>query len=170
LQNRENIMLYHPYLVFYLWFLPLSTWVLLPLALGAMGLSIKLVNQLLFVNTVTDDNTTARSNRRRHSRFIPAPVVVSVSNGRQSYPATLHNISRLGLCLQQMPEKLFQKTNRLTVLLKQHGRQAHTVQVRPVWAATDDAGQRIGVKIETTTRSWLNFVQDSSKNNRSHVS
>lgn len=40
-------MLYHPEII-YLWFLPVTIWLLIPLVLRTVGLSLLLANQLLF--------------------------------------------------------------------------------------------------------------------------
>ncbi len=39
-------MLYHPEVIMYLWFLPLTIWILIPLALRTVGLFLKMTNLL----------------------------------------------------------------------------------------------------------------------------
>jgi hypothetical protein len=150
----------------YLWFLPVAIWVGIPLALRAVGLSLQLANQLLFIRN-SGQNTVkpqAAENQRRYARFETSPITVKVSDGDLSCGATLRNISRLGIGLKNLPEKLFSRAERLTVIIKEKEQNPHTLRVQPVWATADASGQNIGARIITASSEWLDFLQHYRRN------
>lgn len=149
-------MLYHPDIVMYLWFFPLAVWILLPLLLGVIGLSFRLLSQTLFVDTA---RVPASGNRRRDSRLSIAPIAVRVSDGRRSAPASLSNISRYGLCLKNLPEQLIQTAEKLTVSFTEQGTGLQNLRIQPLWMHAEDTGLAIGSTVHKPPPQWLEFVR-----------
>ena len=149
-------MLYHPNVVIYLWFLPLTVWVLLPLTLGVIRFSLKLISQLLFVENEQPSQVQEIQNRRQYSRVSIAPVEVQVSDGHRSVQAQLANTSRFGLCLKNLPEKIVQTADRLTVTFTGQG--IRTLRVQPVWVRANGTGLNIGAKVEENSIQWQKFL------------
>lgn len=151
-------MLYHPDIIMYLWFLPLTVWILIPTALGAIGLSCKLISQVLFIDNA-QPQTLQSHNRRQDSRFNTAPLTVQVSDGRRSAQATISNISHCGLCLKNLPEKILKTAEKLTVTLTEQGAGLRTLRVQPIWVQADDTGLVIGSTVHQPTAPWQEFVR-----------
>ncbi len=152
-------MLYHPDIIMYLWFLPLTVWILIPTALGAIGLSCKLISQVLFIDTAQPQMLHNR-NRRQDERFKIAPLMVQVSDGHRSAQGTINNISRCGLCLKNLPEIISRTAERLTVTLTQQGAELRTLHVQPVWTQADDTGLAIGSILHQPPARWREFVRE----------
>jgi len=157
-------MLYHPEIIVYLWFLPVTIWVLIPLALRAAGLSLQLANRLLFISGENTVEISENRNKRRDPRLNISPIAVKVTDGDHFHTATIKNISRIGICLKNLPEKLFNKADRLTVIIKEKEKNHHTLRVQPVWATTGASGQKIGARIETASSEWLHFIKQCRQN------
>lgn len=151
-------MLYHPDIIMCLWFFPFTVWILIPLALGTIGLSFKLVNQVLFINNA-QPQALQSSNRRQNSRFDTAPLTVQVSDGRRSAQATISNISHCGLCLKNLPEKILKTAEKLTVTLTEQGAELRTLRVQPIWVHAGDTGLVIGSAVQQPTAQWREFVR-----------
>ncbi len=155
-------MLYHPELIIYLWFLPLTIWILIPLSLGAVGLSLHLVQRLLFF-------TREDTDKRRSTRYNISPVRVNVTDGNHFHAATINNISTLGICLKNLPKKIFDKAERLTVIINEKEQNHHTLYVQPVWTTTGSSGRKLGARIETASSQWFNFLQNRTDNRQTSL-
>ena len=152
-------MLYHPEIIIYLWFLPVTIWILIPLALGAVGLSMQLTYRLLFF-------TQKDTDKRRSTRFDITPVRVKVTDGNHFHAATINNISTLGIGLKNLPKKIFDKADRLTVIINDKKQNHHTLYVQPVWTTRGSSGLKLGARVETASSKWSDFMQHRiNKNN-----
>ena len=154
-------MLYQPELIIYLWFLPVTIWVLIPLTLSTIGLSLQLTNRLLFIDEKNTAEISENENKRQHPRINISPIIVKVTDGDHFYAATVKNISRLGICLKNLPETLSNKADKLTVIIKgEEQNHHHTLCVQPVWAKAGDSGQKLGARIEMASPEWIKFIKN----------
>ncbi|MFZ5758762.1 MAG: PilZ domain-containing protein [Thermodesulfobacteriota bacterium] len=157
-------MLTFSQLIVSMWFVPLFLFILLPLALLAGRL---LSGALLGVagRTVTapgDGNTLPFSmpdpiNKRHHPRFRITGISADVSDGNQLCTGLTCNISRSGIGILDVPEKFFQRSAPLSVVIS--GREKiFRMSVRPKWHDKNGPRNRIGGELLHPPHGWQEFI------------
>ncbi|THB77085.1 MAG: hypothetical protein D6B25_07865 [Desulfobulbaceae bacterium] len=82
---------------------------------------------------------------------------VDVSDGTALFTGLACNISRFGICIMGLPEKVFQKAERLAIVVDYNNR-SYSLHVKPVWQFNCESGKQIGASIEYAPREWRDFV------------
>ena len=101
--------------------------------------------------------------QRRHPRVPLQDVTVHVTDGCLFATAILDNISPSGLCLNNLPEQLYNHNGALTVY-SSNNPGLPVLQIQPRWQKSDWNGKTIGAAILNATDAWrLFFVHTASQ-------
>lgn len=96
-------------------------------------------------------------NKRRHPRIAMTGMVADISDGRGFYTGMVHDISRYGLALEDIPAKINSHVDHLTVIVDGQG--GHfKLRVNPKWEDVAGRQKLIGGRIEHCSIAWTNFV------------
>lgn len=150
-------MVYHPDLIIVLWLLPFTFLLVLPLVLATIALFLLLTRRYFFTGNMMGKE------QRRHPRFIPYDgTFAEVSIGEMRCTGMVNDISRLGIGLKYLPDKLLEKMDRLTVVIRGYGVD-HNLLVRPKWVLRTEAGKQIGAEIDTMPPGWIQFLLQTKR-------
>ena len=106
---------------------------------------------------------TRGAEQRRHPRVPLQDVTVHVTDGCLFATAVLENISPCGLCLNNLPEQLYNHNGALTVY-SSNNPGLPVLQIQPRWQKSDWNGKTIGAAILNATDAWrLFFVHTASQ-------
>jgi hypothetical protein len=99
----------------------------------------------------------AAMNRRMHPRVPITGMTADISDGKYFFSGIVHDISRSGVALEDIPQRLSARSPRLTVILDGQG--GHfKLRLFPRWEAMTSIGKTMGSQIELTPESWMEFV------------
>ena len=150
-------MFFHPDLILYLWLFPLFLLVFIPLTLSVTGFFLRLTRTFFFADAVTG------LEKRQHPRFIPYEgTFAEITAGDTTCTGLVCNISRLGISLKHLPDKLFDKMDELTVVIRGYGAD-HNLLVKPRWILATESGQQIGAEINTVPPGWNQFLMQTER-------
>lgn len=84
-------------------------------------------------------------------------MVADISDGRGFFSGTVHDISRAGLALDDIPPKMNSQAEYLTVIIDGQG--VHfRLKIIPRWETIAGSQKIIGGQIEKTPFAWTEFV------------
>lgn len=96
-------------------------------------------------------------NKRRHLRIAMTGMVADISDGRGFYTGMVHDISRYGLALEDIPVKINSHAEHLTVIVDGQG--GHfKLRFSPKWETVAGRQKLIGGRIEQCSIAWTDFV------------
>lgn len=94
---------------------------------------------------------------RVYTRIATRGISADLSDGVGCYQGLVTNISRYGVCIQDIPVKLDTDVKRLTAIVSGQG-QNFKMLIRPQWTTADRLNRRIGGEILNSPYGWLDFV------------
>ena len=145
-------------LVVGLWILPVLIFMAVPLVILVVAVSMKLASLMLAPlsngKEVRMGNREKRADRRIHAD----DLLVSVSDGVDMFTGMVCDISKLGICIMGIPEKMFRKAERLAVVVE-GGPETFSLHVTPRWQKEYQSGRQIGAFIEYAPDGWGDFVR-----------
>lgn len=95
--------------------------------------------------------------KRRYPRMALQGIVADISDGKGFFSGRVHDISRFGLSLNDIPKKIDEHAL-LTIIVD--GRGGHfKLRMKPCWDATAGMQKIIGGEIEQTSFAWTEFVK-----------
>ena len=154
-------MTYLPSLIVCLWLLPIAGLVFILLVLLCVSFSLHIARPLFGSSETRSQRRKIRHEKRAHRRVYADDLKVDVSDGIDFFNGIVCDISKLGICIMGIPEKLFKKTDRLTVVVDSQG-ETYAFHVMPRWQRSGVAGRQIGASIEYAPDGWYEFVKDKS--------
>lgn len=80
-----------------------------------------------------------------------------ISDGKGFFPGVIHDISRFGLRMTDLPKRMDDKKQRMTAIISGHGRNFKMV-VKPRWAESFGLRKIVGFEIINTPYEWTDFV------------
>lgn len=80
-----------------------------------------------------------------------------ISDGHGFFSGTVHDISRNGLSLQDIPDKMNTRANKLSIVVNGKGRH-FKLQLVPKWEVLAGNQKHIGGSLEQCSISWMDFV------------
>jgi hypothetical protein len=96
-------------------------------------------------------------NKRQYPRIAMTGMVADISDGRGFFTGTVHDISRYGVALENIPVKINSHADHLTVIVD--GRGGHfKMKISPKWENVDGRQKLIGGQIQQCSTAWMNFV------------
>lgn len=96
--------------------------------------------------------------RRKYPRIEVSGMGVDVSDGMGCWSGTVRDVSRNGLCLNDLGVVLGKRTSAYTIVASAEG--AHfKFKVRSRWETTSDQHKTMGVEIAEVPGRWMEFVR-----------
>lgn len=106
----------------------------------------------------TKSDIQIKNDTRKHERVAVEGIRADISDGRYSYTGLITNISTLGLCLKDVPEKLSASKSLLSIVVRGKSEE-YRIVARPRWEqAQTNRGKTIGAEIASSPHSWGDFV------------
>jgi hypothetical protein len=95
--------------------------------------------------------------KREHPRVVIKEMAADISDGKGFFSGMVHDISRFGLSLYDVPRKIDAQSGFLTVIVA--GQRDHfRLQIKPCWEKTAGLEKIIGGRIEEGSFAWSEFV------------
>ena len=96
-------------------------------------------------------------NKRRHQRIIVQNLVAVLSDGNDSFSGTIGNISRLGMLLDKIPQKIKNQGKKMSITVCANGKDFN-MQVEPKWVVVNKTENQIGLLILDPPLDWTVFA------------
>ncbi len=97
--------------------------------------------------------------KRRHQRMAVKNLWADVSDGKGFFSGLVTDLSRFGLRMVDLPGKLDNNSQRLSLVVSGHG-QNFKMLVRPRWSRKEVNQKCVGVEIINAPWGWTEFVMD----------
>ncbi len=101
----------------------------------------------------------AMEEKRRYARKQLNNMTVDISDGHGFYSGFVGDISQNGLCLKHISVSLDEDLKRFTAVVSKDGAHFRMI-VRPRWKNNTGYTKDIGVRIESPSSEWKQFVQE----------
>ncbi len=158
-------MLYHPELMVYVWLIPVFLFFILPGMIMVphmvFQLAARCVTYFMRSATVSAQSRDVQNEnsleKRRSPRCCVSGVVADVTDGINSCTGLVCNISKIGIGLMDLPEKIMQKADKLSIIIKGHDGH-YPMYLNPQWVDNKGSSLRIGGLIENVPTDWEIFV------------
>ena len=95
--------------------------------------------------------------KRRHQRVEMQNLIANLSDGDDSFSGTVGNISRLGMLLNGMPQKLKSQGKKWSIIVSAKGK-LFKMQVEQKWFKAHTSGGKMGVAILDPPVAWTVFA------------
>jgi hypothetical protein len=95
--------------------------------------------------------------RRNHPRIKMENLFVAINDGKKFFQGKTTDISRTGLCMEELPKQLEAETEKLTVVVS-GDREHFRLVVRPKWYIDGSLVNCIGAEILTSSWMWQDFI------------
>lgn len=147
------------------WIIPLAILGILPFVLFIIAsvtriLKNKELNAKTAVPNITNGKTvqTNKDCARQHERIEVEGIRADISDGKSSYTGLITNVSKLGLCLKDVPENLSTSRSLLSVVVRSKT-ESYRIVARPRWEIPqNNTGKTIGAEIASCSSDWGDFV------------
>lgn len=152
-------------LIVALWFLPVTLFILIPLAICFCWLAYQAVRDLAAGDIPfaayfsTRHYVEGKVQRRREPRVpLNERLVAVVSDGRTSFTAMVTNVSRMGMCLSDLTGSMPISRQMFSVLITAGAQQLELV-AEPRWQADREQNSSVvGMQITDSPTLWNDFV------------
>ena len=145
--------------------MPLIVYIIIPLLMLSCWLATRPIKFLVpsrfgseIAIRTSRHHTKAESDKRVESRIATQGLTAKIADGHGVYDSLVANISRAGVCLKNVPERLSASTERLSVIIRGKTEE-YSLLLAPSWDSSHHSrGRVIGGKIDTPPNNWLQFV------------
>ncbi len=145
--------------------MPLIVYIIIPLLMLSCWLAtrpIKLLVPSLFGGELALKSSQQKierdSDKRTESRIVTQGLTAKIADDYGVYDTLVANISRAGVCLKNVPERLSASTERLSVIIRGKTEE-YTLFLAPSWEDSHHSqGRLIGGKIDNVPHNWSQFV------------
>ena len=160
--------MFQPDFMVYLWMLPVLLMIIVPALWSMFGMLYKRIERSRFsdvrgfveTRTPYEDGNIERRPQARIQIQGPKAVVAKQEKCCQTY---ISNISCTGICLSNIPQKMFKEVNdKFRVIFRSRERD-YTMLVQPMWKKSGDNGYMVGAEILTLPVGWGAFVNEFSQ-------
>lgn len=153
------------YIVF-LWLLPATLFIILPLTAGAGCLAVSAVRDITrgripymgdsFVSSHNGYGGEQKRGEQRH--YLADPVPVTLVNGSRSTGGFIANFSMTGLCIEEITETVAEAGEYVRLLVEEAGK-LRSIEAEPRWVlAGEGGGQTSGMRVVGGLTGWNQFV------------
>ena len=80
-----------------------------------------------------------------------------ISDGMGFFPGQVSDISRFGLRMTDLPKRVNEKANRMTVVINGEGKNFKML-LKPKWSQASGMRKTVGFEIMNTPYEWTDFV------------
>lgn len=84
-------------------------------------------------------------------------LLIDVSDGQGFFSGSVNNLSRFGLCMNDLPANLDQSARRLSIVVSGHGKHFKMLAT-PRWIDEGAYKKNLGVEIVNAPWGWTEFV------------
>jgi hypothetical protein len=95
--------------------------------------------------------------KRAYQRVEVQDFYVDVSDGVGFFPGAVSDISRFGVGMTDLPKRINETVERMTVVVTGQGKTFKMV-VKPKWSDQNGLRKKIGCEIINTPYTWTDFV------------
>ncbi len=95
--------------------------------------------------------------KRRYQRVEVQNLVANLSDGVDSFSGTVSNISRLGMLLNDIPQKPKSQENKLSISVSTKGK-VFKMQVEPKWVNLSKSEKKMGLAILDPPMDWTVYA------------
>ncbi|MDR3629943.1 MAG: PilZ domain-containing protein [Desulfocapsaceae bacterium] len=95
--------------------------------------------------------------KRKYPRIEIKKLSVDVSDGIGFFPGVVSDISRSGICIQDLSERLNGKVKKMVIVVSSQD-EHFKMNVRPKWSLKSGLNTSLGVEIVTVPLGWTEFV------------
>jgi len=147
-----------------LWLVPVLGFIVLPLLWSIFGMLYRLVERSKLSDItgfVTLNNwdaaTQGKAEKRSRPRINLKEGSACIDGECDCCKALVSNISKQGICLRNIPKKMYLESKAFKVVLRTRQKD-YTVMARPVWKRMAGMGCMIGAKIDRVPDEWKSLV------------
>jgi len=97
--------------------------------------------------------------KRRYQRMAVGNLMVDISDGKGFFSGTVGDLSRSGLKLDDLSNRLDITSKQLSVVVSGQGKHFKMI-ARPKWKKSRNISNNIGVEIIKAPFGWAEFVRD----------
>jgi hypothetical protein len=97
--------------------------------------------------------------KRRHQRIELPNLIANLSDGVDFFSGTVSDVSRTGMSLVNIPPKLNNLGEELSVVVSAKGKN-FKMPVMPKWVSGNDSERKMGLAILAPPLDWTVFVMD----------
>lgn len=97
--------------------------------------------------------------QRKHPRIVKSGIMADISDGERFFSGYVNNLSRFGLCLEEVPERIDHEARRISVVISGKGTNFKMV-TRPCWSWQHGTAKMLGLEILTAPVGWTEFVRE----------
>lgn len=97
--------------------------------------------------------------KRKHSRLDNVYLVADLSDGQRFFSGTVHDLSCLGLCLADVPQRLNHRARQIYVVVSGDGKN-FKMTTRACWSWQVGNTKTIGLEILRLPPGWVDFVEE----------
>ena len=97
--------------------------------------------------------------KRRHQRMEVDNMMVDISDGKGFFTGTVSDLSRFGLLISNIPKKMDEKAEKLSVVITGQGKH-FKMKARSRWVAPQALNKKIGVELLNAPWGWTEFVMN----------
>lgn len=101
--------------------------------------------------------------KRNHPRIPLKNLSVDASDGFGFSQGRISDVSRLGVCMTDLPETLNGQVNKMIAIIRGQGKSFKMI-VRPKWSTTDGVSQSVGAEIVNPPGTWMEFIMKFERN------
>ena len=97
--------------------------------------------------------------KRRHPRIVIENIEADISDGKGFFNGMVVDISRFGISISDIPQRLDNSADIYSVILDGPGIHFKLL-VRPIWEKHNGTSKTIGAQIENSPWTWAEFVMN----------
>ena len=161
--------MFQPNFMVYLWMLPVLLMIVVPALWSIFIMLYKVIERSRFsdvrgfIDSTPSPNQDGNKERRHKSRIqIEGPKAV-VARQVKCCQTDISNISSKGICLTNIPQKIFKEANGKFRVIFRSCERDYTMIVQPMWEKSGDSGYMVGAEILTIPVGWAAFVNKFSQ-------
>lgn len=152
-------------IIVFMWFVPILGFIVLPLLWSLYRVLYRVVDYsrlsdirgFVALNNL-DSEVAGIKEKRERSRILLEEGQACIDEKSDCCRAKVSNISKHGLCLRNIPRKMYLESNLFRVVFRTRQKD-YTVMARPIWKKMTEKGYMIGAEIDRIPAEWNNLVK-----------
>jgi len=153
-------------LIVALWFVPVTLFLFIPLAIFFCWLAIRCIRDLVALKIPFYDYfaswyyfAVGGIQRRCEKRIaLKKRYKAVISDGKNTFDGLVANISRMGMCIMDVPATVPVTEGQLSVMIQNGSEEVMTMSADPRWLVEQKVGRMLGLRITDDNPTWNNFV------------
>lgn len=146
------------------WFAPVFGFIVLPLMWSALGFVYRVIDRSRLADIKgfvaigkREQVKTGKTENRSRLRIGLSGGTACIDGEDGCYKTSVLNISNRGLCLHNVPKKMYKNVNPLKVLFRTRNKD-YMVTAQPVWKKFTGKGYDVGARIDHIPTGWKGLV------------